>query len=153
MTAASKIQQLIVPVVHTDGISELNSVIQAGTFTAFSEGEFLRYIAEDAELLALDRQPASRYVATIDDFDVQADIQLLTIDPTGGSLLGLLSYSPNVRECIEQGGMIGKIILALGFLGLAIMAWRAVYLSSIYVSIKAQTASRQDQAKIRPIFL
>ena len=146
MTAASKIQQLNVPVVHTDGISKLNSVIRVGTFTTFSEGQFLRYIAQVGELLALERQPASRYVATINDFDVQADVQLLTIDPTGGSLLGLLSYSPNVRERIEQGGMIGKIILALGSLGLAITAWRAVYLSSIYVSIKAQQ-KRPEKAK------
>jgi biopolymer transport protein ExbB len=146
MTAASKIQQLNVPVVHTDGISQLNSVVRAGTFTVFSEGKFLRYIAEVGELLALERQPASRYVATINDFDVQSDLQLLTIDPTGGGLLGLLSYSPNVRERIEQGGMIGKIILALGCLGLAITVWRAVYLSSIYVSIKAQQ-KKPEKAK------
>ncbi|MGK0267458.1 MAG: biopolymer transport protein ExbB [Paraglaciecola sp.] len=146
MTAASKIQQLTVPVVNTDGISEINSVIRAGTFTVFSEGKFLRYIAQVGELLALDRQPASRYVATINDFDMQSDVQLLSIDPTGGSLLGLLAYSPNVRERIEQGGMIGKIILALGFLGLIITAWRAVYLSSIYVSIKAQQ-KRPEKAK------
>jgi biopolymer transport protein ExbB len=135
-----------VPVVHTDGISQLNSVVRAGTFTVFSEGKFLRYIAEVGELLALERQPASRYVATINDFDVQSDLQLLTIDPTGGGLLGLLSYSPNVRERIEQGGMIGKIILALGCLGLAITVWRAVYLSSIYVSIKAQQ-KKPEKAK------
>jgi biopolymer transport protein ExbB len=146
MTAASKIQQLNVPVVHTDGISQLNSVVRAGTFTVFSEGKFLRYIAEVGELLALERQPASRYVATINDFDVQSDLQLLTIDPTGGGLLGLLSYSPNVRERIEQGGMIGKIILALGCLGLTITVWRAVYLSSIYVSIKAQQ-KKPEKAK------
>jgi biopolymer transport protein ExbB len=146
MTAASKIQQLMVPVVQTNGISELTSIVRAGTFTAFSDGEFLRYIAEVGELLALERQPASRYVATLNAFDVKNDGQLLTIDPTGGSLLGLLSYSPSLRERIEQGGMIGKIILALGFLGLALTVWRLVYLSSIYMSIKSQQ-KRPEQAK------
>jgi biopolymer transport protein ExbB len=156
MTAAAKIQALDVPVVNIDGASQLTRVIRAGTFTAFSEGQFLRYIAEVGELLALERQPASRYEASIENFATAASMNppaltQLTIDPTGGSLLGMLSYAPSTWERIEQGGIIGRIILGLGVLGLLITLWRATYLSFVYLSVKSQQRNPEQASSDNPL--
>lgn len=151
MTATSKVQVLTVPVVQTNGISQLDSVVRVGAFTVFSGSEFLRYIPEVNELLALERQPSSRYLAAIKSFDPQADVQLVTIDPTGGNLLGMMSYSPSVLERIEQAGMIGKIIIGLGAIGVLLTLWRVLYLLTIYFSIKSQQNRPQQANKNNPL--
>jgi biopolymer transport protein ExbB len=50
----------------------------------------------------------------------------------------MLSYTPNLRERIEQGGMIGYITIALGIFGLAIAAWRGLHLGVQYLRIREQ---------------
>lgn len=62
----------------------------------------------------------------------------MTVDPSRGSLLGMLSYTPSLRERIDQGGMIGLIIIALGTLGLLMTCWRGVYLGVVYLRIRRQ---------------
>ncbi len=45
---------------------------------------------------------------------------LFAFDPSGGKLLEQLSLTPTIKERIEQGGIIGKVILALLSIGLLI---------------------------------
>ena len=70
----------------------------------------------------------------------QADsgIYTLAIDPTRGSLLGMLSFTPDLRERIEQGGSIGFIIIGLGMLGIALTLWRLIYLLGVSRRINRQ---------------
>lgn len=142
MTEAGKITRFEAPVVSSDGTAAQRNVLRVGTFSAYSGSDFLRYIPETGELLVLTRQPAARYRSAANDFASQhGEILSVTVDPTRGNLLGMLSYTPNLRERVEQGGTIGLIIIALGILGLSLAVWRGVYLGIVSLRIGRQLAN------------
>lgn len=142
MTEAGKVVQFDTTVVSVEGAATPTKVLRVGSFSAFSNANFLRYVPETRELMVLSRQPATRYRNAASVFDVQSSkLALLTIDPTRGSLLGMLTYSPTLFERIEQGGTIALIIIALGAIGLVIALWRVLYLSTASVRIKRQLAN------------
>lgn len=141
MTEAGKIVNFEASVVAADGTAQQREVLRIGTFSAFSGSDFLRYIPETGELLMLSRQPATRYRLAVEDFGAEPGaMKPISLDPSRGNLLGMLSYTPTLTERIEQGGTIALIILGLGALGLVMSIWRGVYLVIVSVRIKSQLA-------------
>ena len=139
MTEAGKITRFDAAVVAADGSAQQRSVLRVGTFSAYSGSDFLRYIPETGELLVLSRQPATRLRRAAEGFSTEPDaIKSLSLDPSRGNLLGMLSYTPSLSERIEQGGAIALIILALGALGLSMAVWRGLYLLVVFQRIKSQ---------------
>jgi biopolymer transport protein ExbB len=139
MTEAGKVTLFEAPVVTADGRSAERDVLRVGTFSAFADGDFLRFVPETAELLVLSRQPAAHLRNSARSFAASpGEIMSITVDPTRGSLLGMLSFTPDLRERIEQGGTIALIIIALGIFGLLLAVWRGIYLAVIYLRINGQ---------------
>lgn len=152
MTEAGKISTFETPVVAADGTAVLRPVLRVGTFSAFSNDGFLRYIPETGELLALSRQPSARYREQAEDFMAGTPgVAPIVIDPTRGSLLGMMSYTPSMRERIEQGGTIGMIILCLGAFGLLLTCWRSFYLGIVYLKMRRQLADIDNPSKSNPL--
>ena len=152
MTEAGKVTQFEAPVVSADGTATQRTVLRVGTFSAYSDGDFLRYVPETGELLVLTRQPAARYRSAARDFASRPGAVLpITVDPTRGSLLGMLSYTPSLRERIDQGGVIGRIIISLGILGLLMAAWRGVYLVVVYLRIRSQLGNLDTPRSSNPL--
>ncbi len=138
MTEAGKVLTFDTPVVVADGTSQSRTVLRVGTFSAYADGDFLRYVPETGELLLLSRQPPARLRDEAREFAGQDGVAPITLDPTRGSLLGMLAYTPSLRERIEQGGSIGLIILFLGAFGLLLTFWRTLYLGVVYLRMQAQ---------------
>ena len=138
MTEAGKVLTFETPVVVADGTSQSRTVLRVGTFSAYADGDFLRYVPETGELLLLSRQPPARLRDEAREFAGQDGVAPITLDPTRGSLLGMLAYTPSLRERIEQGGSIGLIILFLGAFGLLLTFWRTLYLGVVYLRMQAQ---------------
>jgi biopolymer transport protein ExbB len=139
MTEAGKLAMFEAPVVVADGTSQQREVLRIGTFSAYAQDDFLRYVPETGELLLLSRQPSARLRNEVREFARQAEgVAPVVVDPTRGSLLGMLAYTPSLRERIEQGGSIGLIILALGVFGLLLTLWRACYLGVVYLRMRGQ---------------
>lgn len=138
MTEAGKVLTFDTPVVVADGTSQSRTVLRVGTFSAYADGDFLRYVPETGELLLLSRQPTARLRDEAREFAGQDGVAPITLDPTRGSLLGMLAYTPSLRERIEQGGSIGLIILFLGAFGLLLTFWRTLYLGVVYLRMQAQ---------------
>ncbi len=67
----------------------------------------------------------------------------LGIDPTRGVILSMLIQTPNALERIEQGGIIGYIILALGAFGLFYAIYRLIALMTISQKITNQLSSSE----------
>ena len=81
---------LLNPVVAADGTSRQRQVLRVGTFSAYAEGDFLRYVPETGELLLLSRQPSARYRDEARNFAAQTNgVAPITVDPTRGNLLGM----------------------------------------------------------------
>jgi len=152
MTEAGKVTVFEAPVVTSDGTAAQRSVLRVGTFSAYAGREFLRYVPETGELLVLSRQPAARYRSAAQDFASQPGaVSSITVDPTRGSLLGMLSYTPSLRERIDQGGTIALIIIGLGALGLLMACWRGLYLSIVSVRVTSQMRNLDSPQSSNPL--
>ena len=152
MTESGKVARYESPVVTREGHVETRSILRVGPFTASSNGEFLRYVPETGELLELNRQPSSRYGREAAEFEASTgELLPMVVDPTGGSLLGMMSYVPTLQERVEQGGVIGFIIIGLGGLGLLITLWRILYLSFIHLSMRRQLIQLEEPSSKNPL--
>jgi len=148
MTEAGKIVKFDAAVVSPDGSSGVLPVTRIGTFTALTDFGFLRYVPETHELLALSRQPAARYRVAAESFtDSRQPLATAIVDPTRGSLLGMMGYTPGIFERIDQGGPIARIILALGAMGALLTLWRTLALSVVYLRVRRQL---KDLGQPRP---
>jgi biopolymer transport protein ExbB len=63
------------------------------------------------------------------------------VDVTRGGILALLVESPTITERINQGGIVGYCIIALGIIGLLIAIWRWIGLSTASRKVAAQLKS------------
>ncbi len=152
MTEAGKVSPFEAPVVAADGTARQDRVLRVGTFSVYRNGDFLRYVPETGELLVLSRQPAARYRAQARAFvGATSGLAPVTVDPTRGSLLGMLSYTPSLRERIEQGGVIALIIIALGVVGLLLALWRGIYLAAVSLRIRNQLRDIDSPRSTNPL--
>ena len=113
-------------VTKADGEQAEMEVVRVGAFNLVSENGFLQYDSNEGTISELLRQPDGRYLSTATDMmDASSgEAVAFAIDVTRGSILGLLVESPTIRDRIEQGGIVGYCIIALGIVGLLIAIWR-----------------------------
>lgn len=145
MTESGKVVRYPTEILTTSGKPKNSDVIRIGVFNALSEeGKYLRYLPETAKLVELARQPESRYLSLAEDFvNTSSGIADAAIDPTRGVILSLLIQTPNVFERIQQGGIIGYIILALGVIGLIYGIWRLIVLTITGTKMQQQMQSKE----------
>ena len=132
MTESAKVKQFVHPVITAQGMVEEKQVTRVGPFSAFSEGQFLRYLPETGNLVALGRQPVDRLQRVAADFEAAESgaIEPVVVDPTRGAIMALLVQAPDLKERVQQGGWIGYLILLLGVIGLLIAIQRFVSLTT-----------------------
>lgn len=130
LAASGRVEQVSLPVVGADGQRSEQPVLRVGTFSAFGQDDFLRYDADAGQLLAPARQPSG--MGEVDDY-LRSDeaLGVLPIDPSRGTLLAQLQREPDFWARLQQGGLVGWVIVALGVLGLCLAGWRMVYLSGV----------------------
>lgn len=136
---AGKVVRFEAPVITTKGEEVTSTVTRSGVFTATSQGRFLRYLPESGKLVELARQPALRYREMAAGLEqAEEGLHAMAVDPTKGSILGLLVRSPDLWERIRQGGYIGYLILLLGAAGLLIVVYRYIWLELVGRRMKRQ---------------
>ncbi len=152
MTEAARIGNFPGSVVSAEGLQEQASILRIGPFSAYRGGDFLRYVPETGELLILTRQPQGKARSSVKSFtDSRGEPALMAIDPTRGGLLGVMSYSPDVKERVQQGGVIGVIIIGLGMFGLVIACWRGVYLLLVSLQVRRQLRAPDAATDANPL--
>lgn len=137
LAASGRVERVELPVVGADGRCATQPVLRVGTFSTFADSGFLRYDADAGELLVVPRQPAGdgllkRYLQSGEA------LAELPVDPSRGTLLAQLQREPGLWDRVQQGGLVGWVILGLGVLGLCLAAWRMIYLAGVSRSIRAQ---------------
>jgi biopolymer transport protein ExbB len=130
MTESGKVVRFPATVITADGEEVQQEVVRVGTFNIISQGKYLQFIPETGNVLELPRQPQPRFVKTTNAvFSASpGSVVKFGIDPSRGSILGLLVQAPSLRERIAQGGLIGYLIIALGGLALLIALERLAVL-------------------------
>lgn len=137
LAASGRIERLSLPVVAADGTRSERQVLRVGAFSAYADGQFLRYDADAGQLLAPPRQPSGR--GLVEDFAASGEaLAVLPVDPTRGTLLEQLQRAPSLWDRVQQGGLVGGVILVLGALGLLLALWRMVWLAGVNRRVQAQ---------------
>jgi len=136
-------------VTKADGQQEEMEVVRIGAFNIVSENGYLEYDSSEKSIAELLRQPEGRYAGTAGDMmDADGGAVDFGIDVTKGGILGLLVESPTIKDRIEQGGIVGYCIIALGIIGLiiAILRWFALSNDSrkVTAQLKRDTASTDN---------
>ncbi|WP_405119978.1 MotA/TolQ/ExbB proton channel family protein [Pseudomonas leptonychotis] len=137
LTASGRVEQVQLPVVAADGTRAPQSVLRVGTFSAYGTDDFLRYDADAGELIAPPRQPSG--LGQVGDYLGSSEtVASLPIDPSRGTLLAQLQRQPGLWDRVQQGGLVGWVILALGLFGLLLAIWRMVFLTRAGRGVSAQ---------------
>lgn len=152
MGESGKTRSFTTEVTHLDGARKTQEVVRIGAYTAISEGDYLKHSIESNSLMQLQRQPPLRYKKTAESYsNSSSDLVKIMIDPTRGQLLNMLTLKPDLWERIQQGGVVGYIILALGAIGLLIAILRYFYLSLVSIRISAQAKKISEPSNKNPL--
>ncbi|MGI9278626.1 MAG: MotA/TolQ/ExbB proton channel family protein [Endozoicomonas sp.] len=140
MTESGKVVRFQAQVTNTSGETQLAEVTRIGLFNVVSSDKYLQYIAETGRLVELPRQPQGRYLDSVVELNNTDNTTPVTfaLDPTRGQLLSMLVNVPGLQERIEQGGIVGYVILALGLLALFVTLERLITLGLTGSSIRKQ---------------
>jgi len=113
-------------------------LIRIGTFNLIADGKYIQRINETGRIVEYPRQPSGRYMSGATSIAASAGALIpFTIDPIRGQLISLMGAAPNLTERIQQGGVIGYVILTLGILVVLLAIGRFIYL--LLVDRKIQT--------------
>ena len=139
MTQSGKVHKFSREIVLANGEKSQADVIRVGGFNLVSDGKYLEYIDETGSVAELIRQPSSRYLSSANELtSTNSGVVPFALDPTGGSILGLLVQAPDLQERIDQGGTVGYVILAIGLIGLLIAIERFITLFLIGNKVNRQ---------------
>ena len=129
-------------VTKADGEQAEVEVVRVGAFNLISENGYLEF-NDDGTVSELLRQPEGRYTGTSSDMLTASPGETVDfgVDVTRGGILALLVESPTIQDRIEQGGIVGYCIIALGIIGLIIAVLRWVALTTADRKVKAQLKS------------
>jgi len=145
MNRSGRLTRFQAPVITPDGTEAERGVTRIGAFSAIAEGRYLRYLPEAKRLVEPARQPPLRHLLTAEVFENnETGFASLAVDPSRGELLGLMGRSPTLTERLQQGGVIGYIILGLGAFALLLVLERFALLSWIRLQMGRQ--KRREQA-------
>jgi len=139
MTESGKIVKSQQPVLLQSGQEVNTDVIRVGTFNLISDQKYFQRIPETGRIVEYPRQPSSRYMQGAGSIaSSQGDIVPMTIDPIRGQLIALMGTAPQLTERVQQGGVIGYVIVILGALVVALAIGRYFYLVFLDSKIQQQ---------------
>ena len=129
MVESGKVVQFKGKIITAAGNEVEQDITRIGVFNAVSDGRFLRSLPESGILMEPGRQPGQRFLEMAREIkSPETGIYPFPIDPTRGAMLALLVQVPDLKNRIEQGGLIGYVILIIGFVGLLLAIERLIVL-------------------------
>jgi len=139
MTESGKVVRFPATIVTATGDEEERSVTRVGVFNVVSNGKYLNYVPATGRLVELARQPQTRYLEQVVALEsTQSGQAAFGLDPSRGQILSMLVQAPNLRERIDQGGVVGYVIIGLGALALLIALERLLVLNFVYLRVRMQ---------------
>jgi biopolymer transport protein ExbB len=164
MTEAAKVTKFTAPVSPIDDPNTADvdeskmpvdrEVVRVGPFTATSDGEYLGYLSGSRSLSQLNGQLVGEFQSiarTLQSAPAGAGYQRAVVDPASGSLLSLYVQRPNVIQRIEEGEVVGYVIIAVGILGVLLAVFQAGYLLVTRFAVAAQLRNLDNPSKNNPL--
>ncbi|GEA61491.1 MotA/TolQ/ExbB proton channel family protein [Vibrio comitans] len=146
--ASSQATIINAPFVGGSGEIEHKQVLRMGAFALADDNGYLVWNSDKQIATPYTVQP--KQALTI-NADMSAEMPVVAIDATRGALLEQLANNPTLMQRIEQGGLVGKIIIGLLLVGLLIGLYRAVVLMSIKSKIAKQLKDVESPLDDNPL--
>jgi biopolymer transport protein ExbB len=142
MTETGKVSKFTAKVVTVAGDEIDKELIRVGAFNVVSGGQFLQYEPTTRKVVELSRQPQDRFLkSALALQSAGSGFTPFGVDPSRGVILGLLVQAPTFIERLEQGGVIGYIIMGLGAIAVLIAVVRYVWLLLVGIQVSSQRKS------------
>ena len=147
MKATGEVSRFTATVINVDGTQTECDVVRVGVYNAVCGNSYLEYVPTKGQYQFLARQPAGRYTSSagrVSNAVASSGYVSFSVDPSGpsgGALLANLVQNPSLLERINQGGIIGYIILAIGGITLLYAIYKYVMLYMMGREVEAQLAS------------
>ncbi len=125
-------------VILNTGEKSNEAVTRVGLFAAVANGKYLTYSNDMKSLVELAVQPRNTVLDEAKVFEQSDDIKNITIDPSRGTLFQMLENNPTILDRVNQGGVVGYVIIALGAMGLLFALFKILILTIYSVKIKSQ---------------
>jgi biopolymer transport protein ExbB len=143
MTEQGRVSRFTAMVASGDGTPEEVEVVRVGPFNAVrSGGNYLKY--KDEKLSNLGRQPGSRFTGAADNlFDAESGIVKAGIDPSQGQILGTFVLTPTLIERVQQGALVGYVIIGIGVIAVLLGAVRIMSLFGTGGAVRRQIKNKK----------
>ena len=141
MVESGKVAQFEGKVITAAGQEQDQTITRVGLFNAVSNGNYLTFNPETGSLSELARAPQARFVATIEGVENSTSgISPFGLDVSRGQILSRLVRKATLEERVDQGGIIGYIILGLGAFAVLVAVWKllTLFFSSVAMSAQAR---------------
>jgi len=140
MTEAGKVVKFTTDVIDTNGSKAPIEVARVGLFNIVADGKYLNYSPETGNVTEIPRQPEGRrYVTSTSELFSESDNKIaFGLDPTLGGVLASLVGRPNLIERVQQGGIVGYLVILLGIFGVSIAGQRWYVLQAADKKVSAQ---------------
>lgn len=138
--ASSQLQTVMVNVSSGSGDVAQVSALRLGSFALLNDTGYLNWNGQNQRASTFAAQPELTPTLAMQS-ELQNDLPVVSLDATRGELIAQLANAPTLRDRIENGGVIGKIIIALLIVGALIGVVRGAVLLIIKTKISRQLKS------------
>ena len=142
MTESGKVVRFQAPVVSADGKKTSKDIVRIGAFNLVADSKYLIYQADTNQIIELPRQPQGKFLRLVEDIEeLKEGYTAFGLDPSRGAILGMLVQAPSIGERLQQGGLVGYVIICLLILGLILTGERIKTLRTEKSKIQMQLKS------------
>ncbi|OLQ72268.1 flagellar motor protein MotA [Photobacterium proteolyticum] len=138
ITASSELRDVSVPYINGEGYQSDTQAYRLGSIGLIGEQGYLAWDGKRQVAKPYLKQPEGGPAYASLNGLVQSGLQTAVVDPSRGIMLEQLANSPELKDRLEHGGVVGKIILGLLAVGAIIALFRGVKLFVIRQQIKSQ---------------
>ena len=143
---AGQVKTVDMEIVSSSGEKREAEVTRVGLFSAFYQEGYLRYDDSMQSFVSLVRQPDTKYLSYIDDYKkADARTSPVLVDPTRGVLFSMLKERAGMLDRVEQGGIIGYIILILGAITMLFAGYKYFSLFTMNSKMSKQESNLNGQ--------
>lgn len=140
---AGKVVKFTTDVADAAGTVSPREVVRIGNYGVLSNGEYLFF--EKGAITVPPRQPSGLADASAVQ-NASGGLVAASVDPTlplGGQIMQIMIDRPDLKERIEQGGLVGKIILfGLGGIGFLLSIWKLIALTITGAKVRSQLKAK-----------
>ncbi|MHA7834406.1 MAG: MotA/TolQ/ExbB proton channel family protein [Algiphilus sp.] len=138
------------PVHASDGRVLESEVVRLGGFnvmTAEPSPQYLQWDLGEQQLVTMPRTPDAGHLDAVGNYLASTGgLHALSVDPTGGVLLGLLAQKPTTGERVDQGGVVGYMIIAMGLVAFVLAVGKYIDIARISARV-ADQKRRMDEPR------